>query len=658
MPPEPDHFPHSREGGSPPRPVLWFLKQISDSTSDGHALDLGYAGRVLIPLLGYSRRDLLHILTDALMRPVPFAILSEQMRLQDRGIIEPYILPFSSTKGHTVDIQVCPRPINLPDGTETITATLSLAPAKIDQQRAVQAERDRLLALLDRLPAFVCLVAPDYSLRYANQTFNELFGKPDSRPCYTVIKGEERPCNVCAPFDVFDTGSLSIYEWTSQCTDQSFRIYCYPFTDEDNSSLVLKLGIDITQSKQVQEALTLSEERYRSITDNLAVGIAVFDKNMQISAANPLFSEWFSAPVTFGPSTEEAQHQFRPLFHAMAPSETTPDAPSAATILSGQSATQDHAATPLSLVRLTFADGEVHEQEFTCLQSDTEHSYHITACPIRGTSGNANSVILLLEDITERKRVAERLSRARQLEAMGTLAAGIAHEINQPLSALRLYTSGLEMMVEQHAIPQRTLLARLGWILREADTIQEIISHMRSLVMQQDAPSIGQASVNKAVERSLGLVGAQLQAHGIRVELNLSDELPYALANFVQLEQVMINLVVNAMHALDTLTATDQADKWIKITTELADCDAVRIIVTDNGPGLHGLEKRIFDPFFTTKGGGAGMGLGLSIVHTFVESWKGEITTSTATQGGGATFIITLRKAEHATGEMDAYSHS
>lgn len=690
---------HGLSAGTPAAPVLWFLRQISDSASGGNALDLTYAAAALTPLLDYPRRELLQRLTEALSSSQALAVLEEQMRLQQRGVFTPYILRLPSAKGLPVDIQVCPRTILLPDGTEAVTATLAPAPAGLEEQRTMQAERARLLSLLDRLPAYVALIAPDHSVRYANQTFREVFGPPGNRPCYTAIRGEPAPCADCAPFDAFDTGSLSICEWTSPASGRSFRIYTYPFTDVDRTPLVLKLGMDITQSKQVQEALALSEERYRSITDNLAVGIAVIDADMRITAANPLFSRWFSpAPDSMKGETQGGAQDARARREAetletllrIVPQQCASGPPGSTTLsantvpsdtlaasgnltaLSTPEDSPERGSTPADLILRTFADGQVHEQEFSCRLgsacsttstssgnstsngnsgnsgSGADHAFRITACPIRSTAGDVPSVIVLLEDITERKRVAERLNRVRQLEAMGTLAAGIAHEINQPLSALRLYASGLEMLVEQQrTIAPETLLSRLGWILREADNIHEIIAHMRSLVMQQDAPPTGSACLNKAVERALGLVGAQLTAHGIRLDLRLSPFLPEALANPVQLEQVVINLVVNAMHALDTVEASGQ-DKWIRITTGQTQDNALRLEVRDNGPGLQGLESRVFDPFFTTKEAGGGMGLGLSIVHTFVEAWQGEIAIVPPPEGTGAVFVVRLHAAGHA----------
>lgn len=629
--------------------VLRFLRQIGDSALHSPLPDLGYASSVLVPLLGCPRRAVARLLVAGLSEPATLKVLQQALQAQDRGSSAPFILPLRTQSGDRAEVLVCPRPLALPDGTQILTATLSPAPPDLARQQAVQEERDRLLSLLDRLPAFVALVAPDHSIRYANEAFREQFGLPQGSPCYACMKQLSSPCDTCPPFDVFDSGSLSIYEWTSAPLQKAFRIYSYPFPDDDGSPLVLKLGMDITQSKQVQEALAMSEERYRSITDNLYVGIAVLDRELRLVAANPLFTRWFGATGASALPGTPGTMQLSPLFCALKPADSDEHASHAPDVAQG----------PLNMARITFENGMVREQEFVCQNQEIEHIFRTTACPIRNLTGGVSSVILLLEDITERKRVTERLNRARQLEAMGTLAAGIAHEINQPLSALRLYTSGLEMLVEQqHPIPRQTLLERLGRILHEADNIQEIIAHMRSLVMQREASPTDRADLNSAVTRSLGLVGAQLEAHGIRLVLALDATLPCARANLVQLEQVVINLVINAMHALDTVNAPESCGKWIHITTRQSAGDTIQLVVADNGPGLQGLESRIFDPFFTTKEAGTGMGLGLSIVHTFVEAWHGHITAASSgpalpapqtdtemMRETGATFTITLPAA-------------
>lgn len=484
-----------------------------------------------------------------------------------------------------------------------------------EHEQTADIERRRLFNLLDRLPVFVCLIAPDYSIRFSNRFFKDQFGTPGEAPCYRIMNKRDDPCPFCPGFDVFDTGHMSVWEWECRHLDKTFEVYDYPFEDVDGSPLVLELGIDITRSKMAQEALRASEQRYRSISDNLILGIAVINKDMRVTAVNPKVEEWFPEfDCSHTPTWSHAFPDFGETDHCLIDGRLT-----------------------------TFDTGKTCETVMTIGMAEKIRHLNITFCPIFDDSGSVASVIALMDDVTEKLQVQSRLQRVQKLEAMGTLAGGIAHEINQPLNALQLYLSGLEMLVEKNkGLTTSTLLERLSWMMSEVGKIKDIINHMRALVHQDHSANVGRASVNTAVTSALHLIGAQLKAHNVRVDLHPTKDLPDAAANSVQLEQVVINLVINSMQALDTL---DIADKRISIHTR-PPCEAtdnrILISVMDNGPGLKGMEDRIFNPFFTTKDAGKGMGLGLSIIHTFVGSWGGEITAG-ARENQGAVFNVYLK---------------
>ncbi|MDR3045143.1 MAG: PAS domain-containing sensor histidine kinase [Desulfovibrio sp.] len=651
-----------------------------------------YAASVILPQTGWSASEFLPRLVGELSSPGNLSVLEREMHRQAAGAPTPYSLSLRGETGTPVELLVTPRPLRgvapgasgcsgAGDEGPVLCATLTATPlSSLSSEGPAPAwsERTRLLNLLDRLPAYVVLLGPDYSIRYENRGFRQLFGPGVGRPCYEVIRGQNQPCALCPPFDVFDSRTLCVCEWACPERRSAFRIYSYPFEDVDGSPLVLKLGIDITSGVRAQEALSISEGRYRSITDNLTLGIAVLDRALGITASNPRLREWFGEAAAPGGL----------LCRMLA-----------------EHCGEDNTRCPGCACLATFRDGQTHEWRLeTAARSGGRRSYRLTSCPILAGDGGVDSVIVMLEDETDRLRVEERLQRARKLEAMGTLATGIAHEINQPLSALQLYAGSLEMLAEKDRPPDReTLLARLSLILGETARIRDIIDHMRALVAHGDT-ALSPTLVEAAVDRALGLVGAQLRAHRVTVERVLPPDLPAVRANPVQLEQVVINLVVNAMHALDAREPADGQDRRIRIEAayrparrdgaerpdrpdrpdradraeisdrpEISDrqdrpdrqdrldsgdgqggspadgeAPAGRVLLTvaDNGPGLQGLEDRVFDPFFTTKDPHKGLGLGLAIVHSFVESWGGEISVS----GGeppmtGAAFTLALRQA-------------
>ena len=130
-------------------------------------------------------------------------------------------------------------------------------------EMAVEAERQRLYSLLDGLPGLVYLKAPDFTLRFANRLFREVCGDWEGKKCYEAIFQAKQPCETCTQFRVLETGEPSVKEVTFAQQNRTYQVHSYPFADVDGSSLVLTLGIDITQRKQAEEALKESERKYR-----------------------------------------------------------------------------------------------------------------------------------------------------------------------------------------------------------------------------------------------------------------------------------------------------------------------------------------------------------------------------------------------------------
>ena len=603
-----------------PTAVSALLRQLSDTCMSEQSLDLDYVRNFLSSTLGWKRIDVLANLLEQLLLQDNLSTLTHHQQLQLQGKFNSYPLVLLDSYGQQVTIMVHPRPIRLPDGSREISSTLSLGSATPTVQEETERQRLNLLAILDKLPEFVALVAPDFTLRYINKPFSEQVQLAIGDSCYHAFTGRkeepEAPSHpYLPPFDVFETGSPSFSAWKSPRSKRSYRFLSYPFSDTDGSQLILLMGLDITQLTRFQEKLAITERQYHLITNNLSCAIAVVDAQRNITAANRLFRQWFNL-----------QNEVYPV--------------SCPPVLTKQN--EDGICVLDKTTSLTITDGQEHEYEFTAAINGAELCFRITACPLH-RSKQFSSAIILLEDITEKKKIALRTQQVRKLEAMSTLAAGIAHEINQPLSALRLYASGLEMMMEQRGeVPTEILQERLSWILRETSTIQDIITHMRSLVRHEGALPLHPSDVNKAVDHAVSLLQSKLMSHDITIITDLHEELPLVMALPIQLEQVVLNIVINAAHALESI----KGKRIVTITTSISDTGLIELMIEDNGPGLGGLGDKIFDPFFTTKQSGKNMGLGLSLVHTFITSWEGTISAkSPLTEGGGTLLKISLPQA-------------
>jgi len=233
-------------------------------------------------------------------------------------------------------------------------------------------------------------------------------------------------------------------------------------------------------------------------------------------------------------------------------------------------------------------------------------------------------------------KMAERVSR---LASLGTLAAGIAHEINQPLNALAIAVDGMLYWEDKnYDIPKEEMDQNLRFISEQVKRIDDIITNMRAMAKQEKIKTPVPVDVNKVVRRVCGLVREKMSAHGIAAVLNLEDDIPPIRGNPTQVQQVVSNLVVNAINALER---SERRDKRVVVSTRRSG-DNLVLEVLDNGPGIP--EENIdhlFDPFFTTSASSEGMGLGLFITHNIVSGLNGIISVENVKEGG-ARFVVSI----------------
>lgn len=240
----------------------------------------------------------------------------------------------------------------------------------------------------------------------------------------------------------------------------------------------------------------------------------------------------------------------------------------------------------------------------------------------------------------EKKQVeaVKHAERASRLASIGVMAASITHEINQPLNAIKVTADSIQYWHRRNPgqLPE-PFTDQLSIISKSVKRIVEIIQHMRTFWVIPNTPKISPVDMNKAVRNALSLTRQQLHAHGIREQIELAGEPLKLKGNLVQLEQIIVNLVVNAVHALDEQKS--KRDKRITIKTFSKNGNIV-LTVADNGPGLPDVDvDKLFDPFFSTHNSGEGMGLGLAIVKRHIDRYNGSIDAGSR-DGGGALFTV------------------
>jgi PAS domain S-box-containing protein len=247
-----------------------------------------------------------------------------------------------------------------------------------------------------------------------------------------------------------------------------------------------------------------------------------------------------------------------------------------------------------------------------------------------------NAYIQLEKNNTELKALQETLVQAGKMAALGELAAGIAHELNQPLQGIRGYAQELQALPSTAGETEKSFLKE---IVSSVDKMATIIQYLRTFT-RKSTESFESADVHHAVEEALKMLSRQFASRGIQVHREFGKNIPAVYGNPLQLEQVFINLSTNARDAIES-TGRGSGNIWI---TTRDDGDFVEVSFRDDGGGMNERTKsKIFNPFFTTKEVGQGMGLGLSLSYGILNKIHASIVVESEL-GKGTRFIIRIPK--------------
>ncbi len=379
---------------------------------------------------------------------------------------------------------------------------------------------------------------------------------------------------------------------------------------------VLEFIRDVTGEKVVEKELRRSETLYRTVTDFAGVGIVVFNAQ-RILHRNRFVSQLMG--------DGEGESHFQRLGELIHPEDRQ---------------------RVLQCFEDLFRDPYQPAQfEFRGLQGKSIHHY-------RGFAGvldfeDQATIHFIFDDITLKKDLAEKarlnelkLYHEDRLTSLGIMAAGIAHELNQPLSAIRVVAEGLLFGMEQDWQLDRAELGEgLEMISRQVRRMSQVIQNIRDFARDDQGVYSQEVDLNLAVDNVFSMIGRQLEARGVQVVRELDPHLPPVDANLHRLEQVIMNLVVNARQAHQEST---RALKSLWVRTGRQGPERVFLEVGDNATGVPvEVMAKIFDPFFTTKQVGQGTGLGLSISKSIVTEFQGDISFCNNPQGG-ATFTVSL----------------
>jgi hypothetical protein len=259
----------------------------------------------------------------------------------------------------------------------------------------------------------------------------------------------------------------------------------------------------------------------------------------------------------------------------------------------------------------------------------TAATLNIAIAPLVSKEQQQIGRLIIFDDVTDRAELEQRLVQADKLSSIGLLAAGVAHEVNTPLAVISTYAQMLAKQVADDS--QKSLI--LDKIAKQTFRASEIVNSLLNF-SRTSTTSYGEVSVNRVIQETLSLLEHQLQKSGIQVKVDLDPGLPGVHGNAGKLQQVFLNLFLNARDAMAAGGALE-IRSW-------ADGARAKVEVADTGPGISPEHvHRIYDPFFTTKAARKGTGLGLSVTYGIIQEHGGSIEVFNR-RGGGATFRVEL----------------
>jgi len=362
------------------------------------------------------------------------------------------------------------------------------------------------------------------------------------------------------------------------------------------------LMLDITGLKTYQSELQRARDFSEKILNNTQSMILVVDTAGLISYAN---RRWYDAGY------EQGQLLGRPLADLVSPPRRPVLADALNSTLSG------HPVDNLDLQVLR-GDGRVGQ-------------FSVNLSPMRDEQGIVTSIVVVMTDITDSAMLQSKLIHAEKMAAVGQLVSGVAHEVNNPLTAILGFA---DLLIENPDTPE-SARKDLRVILQEAQRTKQIVQNLLSFARQMP-PQRKPVQLNGILRRTIQLRAYDFNSHGVEIVEHLDESLPQVVGDSHQLQQVFLNIMNNAY---DAVRETGRPARIEIMTASLG--NHVEVSFCDNGHGITHPD-RIFDPFFTTKEVGKGTGLGLSICYGIVREHGGEILCHNNSGTQGATFIVRL----------------
>jgi len=466
--------------------------------------------------------------------------------------------------------------------------------------------------LFDLVPCIITIQDKHYKIIKYNREFADKFGSKEGEYCFKAYKGRNIKCLNCPLDKTFRDGRVHFDEHSGVKKDGTTVHWIVKTSPIKNSEgeivAVMEMSTNITQQKLLQEKLKKSEKKYQAIFNNIPNSVFVLDaETIKIIDCNE------SAESIYGYTREEMiKKTFTDLFLDKNKDMFSRLIKSSPII---NRAKHQHKGGSTLFVNIRISKSEYHDRKVFIISSS---------------------------NITQSLETEQQLIQACKLTTLGEMASGVAHELNQPLSVIKTASTFIMKKTnKQEAIDDNILLTMLNKIDSNVDRASNIINHLRKF-SRKTTMEMEKIQVNDILDSAFQIFNQQLKIRGIEVVKEIEPHLPIILADPNGLEQVFINLVLNARDSIEEKWGDKEikpGDKKIILKTH-CDGESVIVEISDTGTGIPKvISDKIFEPFFTTKEVGKGTGLGLSISYGIIKDCGGSIHTDVNRENGAAFFV-------------------
>ena len=481
-----------------------------------------------------------------------------------------------------------------------------------EKQAELNKQKEEYQNIFELVPCYITVQDQDFKLIKYNRNFAEQFDPRPDDYCYRAYKDRSARCEICPVVKTFEDGQSHTSEEAGINKDGTRSYWLARTSPVKNSDgeviAAMEMSIDLTQLKFLEEEIKKTEEKYQIIFNTIPNPVFVLDREtLEILDYNN------SVATIYGFSKEELLNtSFLNFFE-----EYSREA----------YASQLKSSNILPQVKHIRKDGNI---------------IYVNIRISLTVYQEREALLVTTSDITKRLMTEQQLIQASKMATLGEMATGVAHELNQPLSVIKTAGSFLVKKVRrQEKIKDDILESLAEEIDSHVDRAAKIINHMREFGRKAD---VGKefVNLNEPLNQALEIFSQQLKLREIEVVKDLDENIPPILADSNRLEQVFINLLINARDAIEEKWEQGggrEMEKKIFLKTSHQD-GMVIIEVKDTGTGIpKTILGKIFEPFFTSKKVGQGTGLGLSISYGIVQDYGGTIKVETR-EGEASNFII------------------